>query len=315
MAHVNVEGDVLRFGEHLRVSFQRTLRVPEGARAFPLPPSFGRFPIQRIDGGDAGDGVESVEVVVPLRQLEALWIGFEGSDWRPHAVMIGTGGINAVTGEPWEERLSTSPQNYVVCPDQPWLDGINAGDSFVRQFVATPLGSGLSIGEQLVDARPPAGGLHVTVFAPKPGRFPDREPTTTFPDSAMSSMGMPPDAELMSLGAGGKIRQKIYPDSYGLDTWEAEPPFARATVHLLNSAQFRAATRRDAPPSPMDAETYARLGLPWFELYEEARKDLAPSERLARVKTVSGDQGDGKGADPDALYVRRLDRNKPRDDS
>jgi hypothetical protein len=30
----------------------------------------------------------------------------------------------------------------VVCPDQPWLDGINAGDGYIRQFVAMPLGMG-----------------------------------------------------------------------------------------------------------------------------------------------------------------------------
>ena len=305
MARVAVEDDALRFGEHLRVSFHRTVRVPEGAREFPLPPSFGRFPLHRLDGSGEAD---AVEVVIPLRQLEALWIGFEGAHWRPHAVLVGAGGANALTGEPWKEQLSADPQNYLVCPDQPWLDGINAGDGFVRQFVATPLGSGLSVGEQL-GAADPRGGIRLAVFAPKLGRLPDSEPPQP-PFAGGPAAGMPPDAGLMSVGAGGKIRQKLYPDAYGLDTWEAEPA-ARAFMLLLNSEQFRAATGRDAPPSPVDVATYARLGLPWFDLYEEDRADLAAPDRLAGVKPVGDDGGGAEATDPDELHVRRLGRDKP----
>ena len=34
-------------------------------------------------------------------------------------------------------------------PDQPWLDGINAGDGFIRQFVAVPLGLGATVEAQV----------------------------------------------------------------------------------------------------------------------------------------------------------------------
>ena len=35
-------------------------------------------------------------------------------------------------------------QNYIVVPDQPWLDGYN-NDGVVRQFVAAPLGDGVTV--------------------------------------------------------------------------------------------------------------------------------------------------------------------------
>ena len=68
------------------------------------------------------------------------------------AVKIGTGKINAVTGKAWKfKHISTSnkDQNYVSLPKQPWLDGINCGDGYIRQFVAMPLGKGYTVEVQL----------------------------------------------------------------------------------------------------------------------------------------------------------------------
>ena len=36
-------------------------------------------------------------------------------------------------------------QNYCALPKQLWLDGINCGDGYVRQFVAMPLGKGYTV--------------------------------------------------------------------------------------------------------------------------------------------------------------------------
>ena len=66
-------------------------------------------------------------------------------------------------------------QDYVVCPDQPWLDGINAGDGYIRQFVAMPLGMGYTV-EGQVTGEEKFGGMQIEVFEAKPGRFPDRPP-------------------------------------------------------------------------------------------------------------------------------------------
>ena len=43
------------------------------------------------------------------------------------------------------------------------------------------------------------------------------------------------------LGAGGRMRQKIYPDEYGVDTWDAEE-YGRVHVHIVDSMMFREIT-------------------------------------------------------------------------
>ena len=44
--------------------------------------------------------------------------------------------------------------------------------------------------------------------------------------------------------------------------------------------------QRMPPPTPVDRDAYVRAGLPWFDLYDADARDLAPSETLARVKSV-----------------------------
>ena len=70
------------------------------------------------------------------------------------------GKVCAVSGLPWIEHLTGDPQNYVALPDQPWLDGINAGDGFIRQFVAVPLGSGATV-EGQVTGQETHGGVQL----------------------------------------------------------------------------------------------------------------------------------------------------------
>jgi hypothetical protein len=90
----------------------------------------------------------------------------------------------------------------------------------------------------------------------------------------------------MGLGAGGMMQQKIYPDPYGIDTWDPDN-YQRVFVHILNSAQFSALTGLAPPPTPIDAQAYTDHGLPWFALYDESAGDVPVAERLTQVKTVS----------------------------
>ncbi|MYB97986.1 MAG: hypothetical protein F4123_09440 [Gemmatimonadetes bacterium] len=47
---------------------------------------------------------------------------------------------------------SADPQNYLVVPDQPWLDGYCVERGIIRQFVAMPLGEGYTAEERLTGA-------------------------------------------------------------------------------------------------------------------------------------------------------------------
>lgn len=316
MTSATVEDGRVKLGERLTVSFQRTLRIPDDGRAYPLPPSLGPFPLHRVE-----DHAERVPeawrreggVFLPLYQREALWLGFDGAAWKPNAVKVGIGRINALSGESWDDALHATPQDYLVCPDQPWLDGINAGDGVVRQFVAMPLGLGYTVEAQLRGAED-HGGMQIAVYEPRPGRFPDRPP-----DSSMRlGLGEPrPQAQArggaMGIGAGGRITQRIYPDRYGLDTWEPAPA-VRLSVHLLNSEQYTEVTGRPAPPTPVSARIYTEHGLPWFALYDEAKGTIEAAEKLTRVRSVGAiDTAHGRaGADDapvdvDASQVRVVD--------
>jgi hypothetical protein len=79
--------------------------------------------------------------------------------------------------------------------------------------------------------------------------------------------------------------QRIYPDCYGIDTWDASHA-ATMHVHIANSMMWREITGEEPPPTPVSARTYTEYGLPWFEMYDEHRGDIAPSAELAGVKSV-----------------------------
>ena len=123
-----------------RIGFQRTLRIPDDNRAYRLPPGLGRFPLRHVD--DHLDRIPKAwgrhgGVFLPMYQAEAMWLHFDAA--YPMAVKVAAGKIDALTGEGWTNELSARRQNYLVVPDQPWLDGFNVGRGLIRQFVAMPL--------------------------------------------------------------------------------------------------------------------------------------------------------------------------------
>ena len=286
MLRVTIANDEVRVGGRFAVSFQRTLRIPDDGRIYPLPPGLGRLPVCRVRDFASRVPAEWRRhggVFIPMYQREALWLAFDAAWWKPNAVVVAVGGVNAVSGTLWKDALSDHPQNYIVCPDQPWLDGINAGDGFIRQFVAMPLGMGYTVEGQLTK-KEQLGGIQIRVYEPKRGRFPDRPPRGE--SSSRSAEVMVAHAgAAMGLGAGGKMKQKIYPDPHGIDTWDADR-FGSVFVHIVNSLQYAELTGRAAPPTPVSARTYTEHGLPWFELYDESAEAVPPAKPLTKVKTV-----------------------------
>ena len=284
------KGDRLQIDD-LEVTFQRTLRIPDDGETYPLPPGLGAFPIRKV--ADYADRVpdawrEKGGVFIPMHQREALWMSFSSPQLM--AVKVGIGKIDALTGKRWNERLTKRPQNYLVCPDQPWLDGINAGDGFIRQFVAMPLGMGYTVEGQLT-GKEEEGGIQIKAFRSK---LPPQE-LDRFESVAMM---MAPDAS-MGLGAGGKMKQEIYPDEYGIDTWDTESS-GRVFVHIANSMAWRDITGEEPPATPISASLYTEHGYPWFDLYDEGKGDIAGSDVLGGVKTIKDiDKDKGFGAQQD----------------
>ena len=274
-----IENDAVRIGEGFAASFHRTLRVPESGGPYPLPPGFGVLPIvpveavaQRLPQAWRDDTLG----IVPIRKREAVWIGLRSRPWRPCAVIVRIGRVNALTGSVEDDALHVrTPQNYMVAPPQVWLDGVKTAAGRVRQFVAVPQASRADI-ERQVAGPETTGGLLIAAVEAKLGRFPDEPPPEP---SGPARARMP---RQLGLGAGGEIRQKIYPDPHGPDTWD-ENRSGSARIRLIEARIFEALTGRPVPPSPIDAKSYADAGFPWFALYDEDAGDITPAEALARL--------------------------------
>ena len=280
----------------LRINFQRTLRIPDDGNDYPLPPGLGSFPLRHVDdfAANVPEGWRRHGgVMMPMYQSEALWLSFE-TDWLddrgteyPFAVKIATGKINAVTGEAWSDGLVTGPQDYLVAPEQPWLDGYCVEKGFIRQFVAMPLGSGYSAEEQIT-GEAEHGGLQIAVFPMKREVFDRRFPIVPLISRDFIQFGAPlmmADSSEMGLAPGGRMRQEIYEDPFELSDWDRQQK-GRYFVHMTNSLVWRQVTGSEPPTTPVTAAEYAEAGLPWFDYYGE-NGALEGSRRLAGLKSVA----------------------------
>ncbi|KAL8732017.1 MAG: hypothetical protein Q9181_004085, partial [Wetmoreana brouardii] len=149
--------------EPLTISFQRTIRVPDNGHVFNLPPSMWTFPLYSVAQYKEflpADMALKCGLFLPMyrrclpqqpkklflicSEREAMWVRFVSYD----------------------QFAIKSVQDYVVTPDQLWLDGIASTEGRVRQFVAMPIGSGYTV-EAQVTGEDITGGLQ---FEVTPGR-------------------------------------------------------------------------------------------------------------------------------------------------
>lgn len=276
----------------VQIDFQRTLRIPDDDREYALPPGLGRFPLRHLD--DFGARVPEPwlargGIMLPMYQSEAMWLNFTARSGYPFAVKVATGKINAVTGEGWDDGLHRSPQDYMVLPDQPWLDGYAVEKGVIRQFVAMPLGSGYSAEEQLT-GKAEHGGLQLVVHPMKAEAYErlmrTRGPVFAEMMPAMSSMSVADTSPAMGLAPGGRMRQEIYDDPHDFDVWDTRHR-SRCFVHLVNSLVWRAVTGEDPPTTPPTAKEYTDAGLPWFHYYGGDRKALEGGKELGKLKGVT----------------------------
>lgn len=300
---VGLSGDTLVMGT-LRVGFVRTLRVPEAGGDHPLPPGLGTFPVRRVADLPGAPLAWRMlgGVVIPMYRREALWISLHAPADDPRALRIAAGGVNVVSGDPWSETLTPGAcQDYVVVPPQPWIDGINAGEGRVRQFVAMPLGEGTTVEAQVTGAEA-TGGLQLLTFPLTPQareRLPRRpEPSDALGPVAYGPPAPPlvPIAMSMGIAAGGWIHQQIEEDPHASDDWAPEPD-ARLFVHLVDAAWWPVLTGEPAPPTPVSARTYTEHGFPWFERYAET--DVPAATVLAGIRSVGRIAAERLGAPED----------------
>ncbi|MET9386778.1 hypothetical protein ABZY09_38545 [Streptomyces sp. NPDC002928] len=334
---VRIDGNTLRLPGGVAVRFVRTLRLPETG-THPLPPGLGEFPVRRVS--DHPDTVPEQwrargGVMLPVYLREAMWLSFSGTT-EPAALQVGVGKVCAVSGKRWSDRLTRRPQNYLVLPRQPWLDGINSGKGTVRQFVAVPLGLGATV-EGQVTGEEVWGGVQLQSFPLNDralaewreeerrqaerrrltmtagGGYGGPHPPGAIPAAPMAAAapgGAPRAAAAMGLGVGGSMRQEVYKDDRPLKDWATEPA-GRVFVHLVTPPEWRRITGEEPPPSPVDRAAYTRAGLPWYDYYDQDAEDLAPTDTLGDVKPV----GDWLGDDHEPWQQPSPDQVQPLKDA
>lgn len=310
----------MRIG-NIEISFHRTVRVPDGRQPSNLPPSLGRmdlYPVAKY-AKRCPENWEKEAYFLALHETEAMWMSFKPVV-HPVAMLVGAGGINALTGE--KLGITLEKDNYLVAPPQPWLDGWKDKDGTVYQFVATAYkkGTGNTVAEQLMGDECKTGAIGIAFFDPKdPSKLkPKHKPFEGYTDSMTSDQFQwnpgdftqvfgaesvkPPklwatvipkaslggklgrvrsNLEEMGVGRGGKIIQKIYPDPHGLDVWE-QAPSATLACYLVNAEVFEEITGEKIP-KPVSAENY--LGH-WFGLKDKAEGDVAGTTKFTGLKSA-----------------------------
>ncbi|CAM1504856.1 Fc.00g024470.m01.CDS01 [Cosmosporella sp. VM-42] len=161
------------FPAQLDIAFNRTLRLPEDGKLHDQPAGLGRIPVMNIASiskklqnsrnDSLIDMAKKGGVFFPLYQREAMFISFKAAVGS-FAVRTFVGGVNAVSGLPWNAPPSkrSSKQDYISVPPQKFLDGIAVGQDTVKQFIAMPLGSGYSV-EKQVTGKEDVGGIQVEI--------------------------------------------------------------------------------------------------------------------------------------------------------
>ena len=284
------------------ISFQRTLRIPDDGKTYPLPPGLGNFPLRHLDDFARRlpeNWLTRGGVILPAHQAEAMWINFGGG--YPFAVKIATGKICAVTGAPWVDHLNRDPPDYVVLPEQPWLDGYCVEKGVIHQFVAMPLGDGYSVEEQIT-GEAEHGGIQIVAYPMKRERYERlRRASGVLVHELMRRVDM-------GLAPGGRMRQEIYNDPYGLDAWDQRHS-SRCFVSIANSAQWSAITGERPPTEPPTAAAYTRAGLPWFDYYGGDNEAAVGAKKLAGLASVA-EMGKRKGEsllpENESIDVRHL---------
>ena len=222
----------------LSIELVKTTRVPEDGREHGLPPHLGALPLKLARDVNQRfvdhRWLDRDVVLAPVADTQAMWINFtdpsvisgysDTSAHYPFAIIVATGKINAINGEPLTTKLyadgSTHSHNYVVTGAfkepgrQRWIDGYKVGPRTVRQFVAVSRDSHTSV-EEYMTGRVQWGGIQVIVYPLRWDvweRLQSRRDYSSRSRRGGSGRSAAPEKDV---AAGGEIDQEIVFPNFG----------------------------------------------------------------------------------------------------
>ncbi len=251
----------------LTIEFQRTLRIPDGEREFPLLPGLGRFPLfpvgTLLEQG-AAPWMDRVEAMLPMYQSEAMWLSFRPSysvaheTYYPFAVKIRSGPKDAVSGRAWSSSLHRNPQDYLVLEEQSWLGGYSNGHGLVHQFVAVPFGNHENARSDSA-TQDNRGRIQIDVLPMTRRAYDLYYPTDSWKKHLAATSTRPATDDELERGSRDELEpQQLKRNSFRHEDWDRE---ARSTysIHLANSLQWCAMTGSPPPSPPLSARLAAPM--------------------------------------------------------
>jgi len=305
---------------HVRatLSFQRTLRLPDNGRTYNLPAGLGRMELEHIDDlrNVSTEAKARGGVALPMYSGEAMWIRFEAE--YPMALRIACGKTCAVSGLPWSSGLQENPQNYVVIPKQPWLDGFRINTDTIRQFVAEPLGSGKTV-ENFLTGEEHWGGIQIQALPMNMEAgfdwLVENELNQVFSEflhpietpRCISICRVPLECPLesMGLGAGARILQQVDRDPWGVKNWETKIS-SRVFIHILHAGDWSFASGKPMPRLPLSMEDYQNGGIPWFD-YDSQEQPVVGRTLLSGLENRGTASSSPFTPTPGTRPVREMD--------
>ncbi|KAI1878552.1 uncharacterized protein JN550_000734 [Neoarthrinium moseri] len=110
-------------------------------------------------------------------------------------------------------------------------------------------------------------------------------------DRRSAPRGAAPKRRVKELGlaAGGLIQQTIEPDPHPAGVWDTAAAIL-LNLQILDSEAFAEVTGAPPPPTPIDAQTYATHGFPFFEVWGEektgVRGDFGEVRSVAQIEAA-----------------------------
>lgn len=158
------------------ISLRKTKVVDIDKDAHKLPPDWGPFKEFKVADYYCPKEWSNDGIFVAVKEGEPLWIDFQLNN--ACAVIPSVQRLNPITGESadLENGLKKDPkQNYLVLPEQKWLDGY-AKDGKVYQFMITKAGESLAVNEYVLPLHmQDSHALGFAFFEPKNPPKPIRE--------------------------------------------------------------------------------------------------------------------------------------------